>query len=89
MKEKINISSSYAEYKTHLEIKNKADSTIADYSAKALKLIKYIIQNEIDILTIEHIESYLAKNKKKNISNNTYAKFVFSIRICLNSIATK
>lgn len=80
----INISSSYAEYINYLEIKNKADSTIADYSAKALKLINYVIQNDIDILTIEHIESYLAKNKKKNISNNTYAKFVNCSRIFLS-----
>ena len=86
MKEKANISSSYAEYINYLEIKNKADSTIADYSAKAYKLIDYIIKKDIDAckLTIEHIESYLVKNKKKTISNNTYAKFVNCTRIFLS-----
>jgi site-specific recombinase XerD len=34
-------------------------------------------------LSIEHIESYLAKKKKKTISNNTYAKFVNCTRIFL------
>ena len=86
MKEKTNISSSYAEYKNYLEIKNKADSTIADYSAKALKLINHLIKNDIDSykLDIKHIESYLAKNKKKTISNNTYAKFVNCTRLFLS-----
>jgi len=86
MKEKTNILSSYAEYKNYLEIKNKADSTIVDYSAKALKLINYIIQNDIDTykLNIEQVESYLAKNKKRTISNNTYAKFVNCSRIFLS-----
>lgn len=83
---KINISSSYAEYRNYLKIKNKADSTIADYSAKALKLINYLIRNDIDSckLNIKHIENYLAKNKIKTISNNTYAKFVNCTRLFLS-----
>jgi len=83
---RINISSSFAEYKNYLKIKNKADSTIADYSANALKLIKYLIQNDIDSykLNIRNIENYLAKNKRKTISNNTYAKFVNCTRIFLS-----
>jgi len=83
MKDKTNITNSYAEYRNYLEIKNKADSTIADYCAKAIKLINYLIRNNIDTTTIKHIESYLAKNKKKTISNNTYAKFVNCTRIFL------
>lgn len=86
MREKTNISSSYAEYRNYLKIKNKADSTIDDYSANALKLINYLIRNDIDFckLDIKQIESYLANNKKKSISNNTYAKFVNCTRLFLN-----
>lgn len=82
----INISSSFTEYKNYLKIKNKADSTIADYSAKALKLINYLIQNDIDSckLNIRHIENYLAKGKTKSMSGNTYAKFVNLTRIFLS-----
>lgn len=82
---KVNISSSYAEYRDHLKIKNKADSTIADYSAKALKLINYLIRNDIDLnrLDIKHIEGYLSKNRKKTMSGNTYAKFVNCTRLFL------
>jgi site-specific recombinase XerD len=85
MKEKTNISS-YAEYENYLKIKNKAASTIKDYLAIALKLINYIIQSGIDTykLGIKHIENYLAKNKKKSISNNTYAKFVNCTRLFLS-----
>ena len=83
---KFNISSSFAEYKNCLKIKNKSESTIKDYSAKALKLINYLIENDIDSckLDIKNIESYLAKNKKKSISNNTYAKFVNCTRLFLS-----
>lgn len=83
---RINISSAYTEYKNYLEIKNKSVATIKDYSAKALKLINYIIRNNINPykLDIKHIESYLAKNKKKSISNNTYAKFVNCTRLFLS-----
>jgi site-specific recombinase XerD len=83
---KINISNSYTEYRDHLKIKNKADSTIADYSANALKLINYLIQNDINSnkLNIRDIEGYLAKNRKKRISGNTYAKFVNCTRIFLS-----
>ena len=86
MKDKTNITNSYAEYRNYLEIKNKADSTIADYCAKALKLVNYLIRNNIDTykLRIDQIESYLAKYKKKSISNNTYAKFVNCTRIFLS-----
>lgn len=83
---KKNISSAYAEYKNYLKIKNKATSTIKDYLAIALKLINHTIQNSIDSykLDIKHIESYLAKSKKKSISNNTYAKFVNCTRLFLS-----
>ena len=89
MKDKTNITNSYAEYRNYLEIKNKADSTIADYCAKALKLINYLIRNNIDTykLRIDQIESYLAKYKKKSISNNTYAKFVNCTRIFLTQLS--
>jgi len=82
---KMNISTSYAEYRDHLKIKNKADSTIADYSANALKLINYLIQNDIDPykLNIKHIEGYLSKSRKKRLSGNTYAKFVNCTRMFL------
>lgn len=82
---RINISSSFAEYKNYLEIKNKSEATIRDYLAIALKLINHLIKNDIDSykLDIEHIESYLAKNRNKNTSNNTYAKFVNITRIFL------
>ena len=81
----VNISSSFTEYKNYLEIKNKADSTIKDYLAIALMLINHLIKNNIDSrqLNINHIEKYLAKNKKKGWSDNTYAKFVNCTRIFL------
>jgi site-specific recombinase XerD len=84
--DRVDVSSSFTEYKNHLEIKNKADSTIKDYLALALKLINHLIKNNIDPynLSIEHIEKYLAKNKRKGLSDNTYAKFVNCTRIFLN-----
>ncbi len=49
-------------------------------------MINYLIENDIDSckLDIKNIESYLAKNKKKSISNNTYAKFVNCTRLFLS-----
>ncbi len=84
--DRVNISSSFTEYKNYLEIKNKAASTVEDYLAIALKLINHLIENNKDSkqLNINHIEKYLAKNKKKGLSDNTYAKFINCTRIFLS-----
>ncbi len=83
---KINISSSFTEYKNYLEIKNKADSTVKDYLAIALELINHLIKNNINPykLSIEQIEHYMARSSKKGLSDNTYAKFANCTRIFLS-----
>jgi len=70
------------EYTTHLRSQNKADSTIKDYLNISVKFTSYMKQNRISLesLAISDIDKYLSLVRSRNLSNNTYAKFINCIR---------
>jgi len=70
------------EYATHLRSQNKADSTIKDYINISVKFTSYIRKKRINLesLAMSDIDQYLSLVRSRNISNNTYAKFINCIR---------
>jgi len=79
------------EYLTHLNSESKAELTIKGYLAEAGKLIKYLSKNKVKIeyLSMGDIDTYLSITRSGNISNNTYAKVVNSIRSFLNFLYSR
>jgi len=70
------------EYSTHLRSQNKACSTVKDYVNISVKFTSYIRQNRIKFksLAMSDVDQYLSSVRSRNISNNTYAKFINCIR---------
>jgi len=79
------------EYLTHLKSENKAESTIKGYLAEESKLTNYLVKNKVKIeyMSIGDIDTYLSIARSRNISNNTYAKVVNSIRSFLNFLYSR
>jgi len=79
------------QYLTHLNSENKAESTIKGYLSEAGKLTKYMSRNKAKIgyLSMGDIDTYLSSIRSRNISNNTYAKVVNSIRSFLNFLYSR
>jgi len=79
------------EYLTHLSSESKADSTIKGYLSEASKLTKYLGKNKVKLeyMSMSDIDTYLSMTRSRNISNNTYAKVVNSIRSFLNFLYSR
>ncbi|GAI30920.1 unnamed protein product, partial [marine sediment metagenome] len=79
------------EYSTHLRSQNKASSTVKDYLNISVKFTSYIRKNMINLasLAMSDVDKYLSPIRSRNISNNTYAKFINCIRSFLRFLNSR
>lgn len=79
------------EYTIHLRSQNKADSTIKDYLDISEKFTSYLRKNRISLksLDMSDIDKYLSLVRSRNLSNNTYAKFINCIRSFLRFLSSR